>query len=52
VWDAGSFAVDPHTEAAVYSSLNLNGVQPGQIVFFDSPMQIANETEPNQSLGG
>jgi hypothetical protein len=52
VKDAGSYAVDPHTEQAVFSSLDLRGLAAGTIAFFDNPTVTKNYSLPGYGLFG
>jgi len=52
VHDAGSYAVDPNTEKAVFSSLDLKNLAAGTIAFFDNPTVTKNYSLPNYGLFG
>jgi hypothetical protein len=52
VHDAGSYAVDPNTEQAVFSSLDLGGLSEGTIAFFDNPTVTRNYSLPGYGLFG
>jgi hypothetical protein len=52
VHDAGSYAVDPNTEKAVFSSLDLKGLAAGTIAFFDNPTVTKNYSLPGYGLFG
>jgi hypothetical protein len=52
VHDAGTYAVNPHTEAANFSSLDLDGLSAGTIAFFDNPTVTKNYSLPGYGLFG
>ncbi|KAK4495092.1 hypothetical protein PRZ48_013419 [Zasmidium cellare] len=52
VHDAGTYAVDSHTQSAVWDSLQLDNVSPGSVVFFDNPTVTHNYSLPNYALLG
>lgn len=52
VHDAGVYAVDPATQTANFSSLDLDGLSPGTIAFFDNPTVTKNYSLPGYKLLG
>ncbi|KAH8899003.1 hypothetical protein GQ53DRAFT_878308 [Thozetella sp. PMI_491] len=51
-YDAGSFAVDQATRAALFDALDLSGVKPGDIIFFDNPTVTRNYSAPEYDVFG
>ncbi|KAI1328526.1 hypothetical protein F5Y16DRAFT_150018 [Xylariaceae sp. FL0255] len=50
--DSGGYAVDPNTEKAVFSSLNLTNLAPATIAFFNNSTVTKNYSLPGYELFG
>ena len=51
-WDAGTYAVDPTSGKADFSTIKLDDAPKGSIAFFYNPPQTSNNTSPQDGLAG